>query len=103
MEQLNNVQLKRSQMNLLIMDYLVAEGFKEAAEKFKAESGVNMARIGSSEMNENLEVLDQRIEIRVAVEEGRITDAIKLVNKYHPELLDANRSLYFKLQVRPCA
>lgn len=91
--------MKRSQMNLLVMDYLVAEGFKEAAERFKAESGVEMTRIGC-DAAETPELLDQRIEIRVAIEEGRIIDAIKLVNKCYPELLDANRTLYFKLQVR---
>jgi len=83
-------------MNLLVMDYLVAEGFKEAAERFKAESGVEMARINDTA--ESSELLDQRIDIRLAVEEGRIMDAIRLVNKCYPELLDANRMLYFKLQ-----
>lgn len=99
MEKLNNIQLKRSQMNVLIMDYLVAEGFKEAAERFGVESGVEMSRITGSNGPESALLLDQRIEVREAIEEGKIQEAMKLINKYYPELLDENRCLYFKLQV----
>ena len=99
MELLNNVQLKRSHMNSLVMDYLVAEGFKEAAERFNVESGVEMSRLAAGPGAENSLFLDQRIEIRQAVEEGHILKAIRLINKYHPELLDQNRTLFFKLQV----
>lgn len=34
------VHLKRSEMNALIMDYLIHEGFKEAAERFGEEAGI---------------------------------------------------------------
>jgi len=85
-------------MNVLIMDYLVAEGFKEAAERFKVESGVEMTRIPGSSGPEVSLLLDQRIEIRTAIEEGRIHDSVRFINKYYPELLDEDRHLYFKLQ-----
>lgn len=39
-EGINSMQLKRSEMNALIMDYLVHEGFKEAAERFREEAGI---------------------------------------------------------------
>lgn len=47
---LNSMQLKRSEMNALIMDYLVHEGFKEAAERFKQEAGIEPVnlRFGTS-------------------------------------------------------
>ena len=67
------------------------EGFKEAAEKFKVESGI--------QPSVDLETLDERIKIRDAVQTGRIEEAISLVNNLHPELLDNNRYLYFHLQV----
>jgi len=87
-------------MNVLIMDYLVAEGFKEAAERFKVESGVEMSRIGAtcSSGPETVLLLDQRINVRQAIEDGQVLEAIKLINKFYPELLDENQSLYFKLQ-----
>ena len=70
--------------------YLI-EGFKEAAEKFRVESGI--------QPNMELDGLDDRIKIRDAVQNGRVEDAISLVNSLHPELLDQDRYLYFHLQV----
>lgn len=81
---------KQDDINKLIMNYLVTEGFKEAAEKFQAESGV--------EPSVNLSSLDNRILIREAVQNGRVQEATHLVNQLHPELLDNDRYLYFHLQ-----
>ena len=69
-----------------------SEGFKEAAEKFQVESGI--------EPECELDALDERIRIREAVQNGHIETAIRLVNALHPELFDKNRYLYFHLQVR---
>ncbi|EQB77207.1 hypothetical protein CB1_000262005 [Camelus ferus] len=77
-------------MNRLIMNYLVTEGFKEAAEKFRMESGI--------EPSVDLETLDERIKIREMILKGQIQEAIALINSLHPELLDTNRHLYFHLQ-----
>jgi len=93
---MERVHVKRSQMNALVMDYLVAEGFKEAAERFNVESGVEMSRLAGA--SEDMAMLDQRIEVREAAESGKMLDAIRLINKYFPELLDSNRGLFFKLQ-----
>lgn len=70
------------------------EGFKEAAEKFRMESGI--------EPNVDLDSLDERIKIREMVLKGQIQEAIALINSLHPELLDTNRYLYFHLQVNIC-
>ncbi|XP_046419546.1 glucose-induced degradation protein 8 homolog isoform X1 [Neodiprion virginianus] len=82
--------IQRVSMNNLIMNYLVTEGFKEAAEKFQQESGVGP----TVELNS----LDDRIRIRDAIQNGRIQEATDLVNQLHPELLDNDRYLYFHLQ-----
>ncbi|KAJ8964796.1 hypothetical protein NQ314_004603 [Rhamnusium bicolor] len=87
---LEDNDLGRSNMNKLIMNYLVTEGFKEAAEKFQQESGV----IPSVELHS----LDDRIRIRDAIMTGRIQEATALINQLHPELLDNDRYLYFHLQ-----
>lgn len=68
----------------------MVEGFKEAAEKFQTEAGV--------EPSVELNTLDDRILIRDAVQNGRIQEATHLVNQLHPELLDNDRYLYFHLQ-----
>jgi len=90
MEKINDVRIPRAAMNKLIMNYLVTEGFKDAAEKFKEESGVNP--------EQNLDLLDNRIKIRDSVQHGNILEAISLVNELHPQLLDNDRYLLFHLQ-----
>lgn len=72
--------------------FSVSEGFKEAAEKFRMESGI--------EPSVDLDTLDERIKIREMILKGQIQGAIALINSLHPELLDTNRYLYFHLQVR---
>lgn len=69
---------------------IILEGFKEAAEKFQEESGI--------EPEVDLSSLDNRILIREAVQSGNIEQSISLVNQLHPELLDNDRYLYFHLQ-----
>lgn len=71
--------------------HFISEGFKEAAEKFRMESGI--------EPSVDLETLDERIKIREMILKGQIQEAIALINSLHPELLDTNRYLYFHLQV----
>lgn len=67
------------------------EGFKGAAEKFRIESGI--------QPSVDLDTLDERIKIRDAIQNGKIQEAIQLVNNLHPELLDCDRYLFFHLQV----
>lgn len=74
--------------------HVLEEGFKEAAEKFRMESGI--------EPSVDLDSLDERIKIREMILKGQIQEAIALINSLHPELLDTNRYLYFHLQVQLC-
>jgi len=90
MKRLEGVRVQRSDMNKLIMNYLVTEGFKEAAEKFQLESGITPSM--------DLNLMDNRIRIRDAIQGGRIQEATLLVNQLHPDLLDNDRYLYFHLQ-----
>lgn len=96
---LNKMSLKRQEINLLIMDYLISEGFKEAAECFKTEANINSEKVFEINYSETDEQIDQRIAVRSAIENGNIELAIRLINDYYPELIDNNRHLYFKLQV----
>nr|CAG4650455.1 EOG090X0CTI [Sida crystallina] len=89
-DKLENIHLQRSDMNRLVMNYLVTEGFKEAAEKFAHEAGIKTPA--------ELEHLDERIKIRDAIQSGQIQEATALVNQLHPDLLDSDRYLFFHLQ-----
>ncbi|CAF3897156.1 unnamed protein product [Adineta steineri] len=91
MEAIEQQRLERSTLNRLIINYLVTEGFKEAAEKFAEEAGISLSNV-------DLTSLDERLRIREAIESGRIQEAINLINTKAPELLDQNRQLAFHLK-----
>jgi hypothetical protein len=87
----NICQLPKNTTNELVMNYLVTEGFKESAEKFKDEAGINT--------NVELSGMDSRIKIRDAIQAGKVTEATSMVHQLYPELLDDDRYLFFHLQV----
>ncbi len=68
------------------------EGFKEAASIFAEEAGISLNNI-------DLKLVDERLKIRQSIENGQIENAIDLINRKAPELLDQNRQLAFHLKV----
>lgn len=90
MNRIETSHIDRSLMNRLVMNYLVTEGFKEAADKFGTETGICYPY--------DLESLDERIKIREALEIGDVAKAINNINSLHPELIDTNRHLAFHLR-----
>lgn len=65
-------------MNRLIMDYLVIEGYKDAAECFADETGLDP--------NVELASIENRMQIRSAIQRGDVEDAIGRVNELDPEV-----------------
>lgn len=61
-----------------MMNYLVIEGYKEAAEKLAEESGVDPGI--------DLSTLSDRTQTRVAIERGDIQDAIERANELDPSV-----------------
>jgi hypothetical protein len=109
MEAIEQQHIERSTLNRLIINYLVTgkiefniekrfffeyiiEGFKDAAEIFGEEAGISLNNI-------DLKSVDERLKIRESIENGKIQNAIDLINKKSPELLDQNRQLAFHLKV----
>ena len=90
MKGIQGVKVERNELNKIVMNYLVLEGYKEAAEKFRLEAGI--------ETCQPLDLLDNRIRIREAVQAGLIDDAIDFTNSLNPELLDSKPHLFFHLQ-----
>jgi len=86
---LNEVHITKHDLNLLIRDYLVIEGFKTAAEEFAAEAGLSPT---------DYESIESRMNIRDAVQRGDVEEAIERTNDLNPEILDTNPLLYFHLQ-----
>ncbi|XP_053433170.1 glucose-induced degradation protein 8 homolog [Nycticebus coucang] len=89
-EQLHNLHVQRADMNCLIMNHLVTQGFTEAAQKFRMESGI--------ESSVHLETPDQRIKIWEMILKGQIQEATALLDSLPPALLDTNPYLCFHLQ-----
>ncbi|XP_019440270.1 PREDICTED: glucose-induced degradation protein 8 homolog isoform X2 [Lupinus angustifolius] len=89
-KKLNDVKIRKKDMNNMVMNFLVTEGFSEVAEKFRNESGTD------SDMD--LATIADRMAVKDAVQRGNIEDAIKKVNDSNLEILDTNPQLFFHLQ-----
>jgi hypothetical protein len=87
---LHDVQVSKHDLDRLVMDYLVIEGYKSAAEEFCQEAGLDPSM--------DLQSIETRLEIRDSLRRGDIESAIIQVNELNPEILDTNRGLYFHLQ-----
>jgi len=87
---LNEVYVTKHDLNRLIMDYLVIEGYKTAAEEFSKEADIAPPVDFNS--------IESRMNIREAVQRGDVEEAIERTNDLNPEILDTNPSLYFHLQ-----
>lgn len=60
------------------MNYLMIEGYKDAAERFASESGLQPSI--------DLSSIEDRMVIRNAVQNGDIDEAIERVNDLDPEV-----------------
>merc|ERR1712169_13000 len=81
--------ISKSDVNNLIMDYLITEGYPSAAEKFAAEANI--------QPKADLSCIQERVQIRDSIHRGDLQAAIELINELNPELLDADKKLHFSL------
>jgi hypothetical protein len=65
-------------LNALVFDYLLIEGFPSAAVEFARETGL------PHDIDHDL--VRERMEIRECVEEGRVEEAVRRVNELDPEV-----------------
>jgi hypothetical protein len=84
-------KISRRLLDQVVMDYLVREGFKEAALNLASEANVTPPPYDTT-------LMDQQTAIRNAVEKGDIPQAMEMVNDLEPEILDSNPKLHFHLQ-----
>ncbi|CAG8454781.1 15198_t:CDS:2 [Funneliformis mosseae] len=89
-KKLSNVKIDKNDLNKLIMNYFVIEGYKDAAETFSQESGLSPSI--------DVDSIQDRMNIRNAIQNGNVEEAIERVNDLNPEILDTNPKLYFHLQ-----
>lgn len=89
---LDAVQVPKQQLNQLVMDYLLVEGHRGAAEAFSKEAGLDPGL--------DLSILEERRTIREHIMNSKIDEAISLVNRIDPHILDSDKELLFKLRVQ---
>ncbi|PWN41122.1 hypothetical protein IE81DRAFT_324843 [Ceraceosorus guamensis] len=87
---LNEVHVSKDDMNRLVLDYLIIEGYKDAAARLALEANL--------EPNVDLDSIENRMLIRAAIQRGDVEDAIGRVNELDPEILDTHPVLFFHLQ-----
>lgn len=79
----------KTDINNLIMDYLITEGYPSAARKFAAEANI--------QPKADFERINERVEIRDSIHRGDMQTAIEKINELNPQLLDTDDSLHFSL------
>ncbi|KIW40087.1 hypothetical protein, variant 3 [Exophiala oligosperma] len=79
----------KADINKLIMDYLITEGYPSAARKFAAEANI--------QQKADLTAIEERVRIRDSIHRGDMQHAIELINDLNPELLDTDKKLHFSL------
>jgi hypothetical protein len=67
-----------SLINTLVMDYLVSQGYPQAAQNFAREANIQ-PRAG-------VESIEERVEIRNAIHGGDIQAAIEKINELNPQV-----------------
>jgi hypothetical protein len=86
---IDDVKPSKTDINFVVMDYLVSEGYPRAAEKFAKEANIQVP------LEE--EFIQSRVEIRRAIHAGDIDTAIVKINDLNPQILDTDPALHFAL------
>ncbi|PWY82183.1 CTLH domain-containing protein [Aspergillus heteromorphus CBS 117.55] len=83
------VKPSKTDINYLVMDYLITNGYPAAAMKFAVEANI--------QPRADFESIQERVEIRTAIHSGNIQVAIEKINELNPQILDENPPLHFAL------
>jgi hypothetical protein len=86
---IDDIKPSKTDINFVIMDYLVSEGYPRAAEKFAKEANIQLPLEEES--------IQSRVEIRRSIHAGDIDTAITKINDLNPQILDTDPSLHFAL------
>ncbi|KAL9251536.1 GID8-like protein [Drosera capensis] len=88
-KKINDIKITKEDMNKLVMNFLLIEGYVDAAEKFYMETGTEHI---------DLTTVTDRMAVKSAVESGNVEEAIEKLKVLNPKILDTNCQLFFRLQ-----
>jgi hypothetical protein len=83
--------ISKQDMNNLVMNFFVVEGFKEAAENFKREANINI---------DETELMCLQDKIRGLIFDDKIDEVIACISKIDEKLFVTNSELFFELQIQ---
>ncbi|XP_047052884.1 protein GID8 homolog [Lolium rigidum] len=86
---LRDVKIRKEDMDRLVMNFLVTEGFVDAADRFRLESG--------TQTDIDLATITDRMDVKRAVQSGNVQEAIDKMNDLNPTILERNPQVYFHL------
>ncbi|KAL0231214.1 hypothetical protein GEMRC1_010619 [Eukaryota sp. GEM-RC1] len=92
LDKLDDISISQQQLDELVMDFLVVEGYKDTAEAFASESGLNPGV--------NLSSISDRMDVRAAIINGDIMQARDILNNIDVEILEKDKKLFFCLQIQ---
>lgn len=75
---LTSSHVYNSDINSVIMDYLISEGYPSAAQKFALEANI--------QPKVDVESIEGRVEIRNAIYGGDIQTAVEKINEMNPQV-----------------
>lgn len=81
-------------INFVIMDYLINEGYPSAAKKFAIEANIQPAA--------DVESIQERVEIRNAIHAGDIEKAIERINELNPQVSKNDNQSHIASKTRFC-
>lgn len=84
-----DVRPSKGDINALILDYLTAEGYPSAADRFSKEANLKPL--------EQQDAVVERDRIKHDIHLGSIQSAIEAINELNPQILDSDPSLHFAL------
>lgn len=91
---------------MLVLNYLVIEGYKEAAEELIKEAGLEentfSDNASANKATKSLGSIDCRLQVRQAIQNGQIDEAISHLNSLNPDILDTTPAVYFHLKLQAC-
>jgi hypothetical protein len=97
-DKLRAATIDKQDMNMLVMDYFIKEGFADAAAAFQAESLTEPVTVGNEIAKVDLSTMSRRTAVRDAVHEGDVLLAMQRVDELDPKILEERPRLSFKLQ-----
>ncbi|XP_016994613.2 glucose-induced degradation protein 8 homolog [Drosophila takahashii] len=83
-------QCRQADLNRLVMNYLVTEGYQEAAKRFMAEAAVKPGP--------HMNTIGDRQRIQDAVRVGQVKYAMDLATRLYPRLFETDNYVFFHMQ-----